>query len=390
MNTASSPEVHGSVAPGFEKVREAFADGFQGRPGMGAAVAVHHQGRPVVDLWAGVKDARSGSAWEEDTATVIFSVTKGLASVLVARLVDQGLIDYDAPLAEYWPEFAANGKGRLTVREALGHRAGLSAVRVPLSKEQMLDWDFMTSLLAEQEPLWEPGSAYAYHSITHGWLSGELIRRVTGQTPGRHFAEVFGPVTSEAWLGLPEAETGRVAQIALSEAYEQSSRDRLRLPNQFAARGPEMGGALPPELVGEHTGANDPLFHAAEFPAAGGITTARGLAAIWSAVVHEGEEGPLLRAETLVDGLRVVSEGPQALEIPGPWVDRFTAGFQRPGEGQDLLSPEGFGHYGAGGQLGFADPAYDVGFGYLSNWMEPDAERASAVVAAVRESITAR
>ncbi len=386
MSTPSTPAVHGTTAPGFERTRHAFVEGFDGRPDMGAALSVYRGGEKVVDLWGGVKDARTAEPWEEGTAAVIFSVTKGLASVLVARLVEQGLIDYDAPLAQYWPEFGARGKDRLTVREALGHRGGLAAVRVPLTREQVLDWDFMTALLADQEPLWEPGAGYAYHSITHGWLSGELIRRVTGKTAGEHFAEVFGPVHPEGWLGLPAGEEHRVAHISLSDGYLRGVQDRLSLPNPFAAHGPELGGALPATLVGEDTGANDTLFHRHEFPAAGGITTARALAAFWSATVHD-DDARLLGDAALADGLTVASEGPLELDIPGPGEDRFAAGFQLPGVDQDLLTPAGFGHYGAGGQLGFADPEHGIGFGYLSNWMEPDAGRATAVVRALREDL---
>ncbi|MGO4455073.1 serine hydrolase domain-containing protein [Arthrobacter sp. RAF14] len=389
MNASHPVTVHGAVAPGFERTRQAFAQGFEDRPGMGAAVSVYRDGEKVVDLWAGTRDARSGQDWEEDTAAVMFSCTKGLASVLVARLVEQGLVDYDVPLATYWPEFAAQGKDRLTVREALGHRAGLSAVRENLTREQILDWEFMTDLLAAQEPLWEPGSGYAYHSITHGWLSGELIRRVTGRSAGTLFQEVFSPVSAEAWLGLPAEEENRVAHISLSEAYRQGVQAMQQLPNPFAASGPTLGGALPPELVTEDRGANDRAFHAAEFPAAGAISTARGLAALWSATVRDTAGVTLVAPETLENALRPVSEGPQELDIPGPWADRFAAGFQLPGTDQDLLSPSGFGHYGAGGQLAFADPTHGVGFGYLSNWMEPDAGRATAVVRALREDLAA-
>ncbi|MDP5226942.1 MULTISPECIES: serine hydrolase domain-containing protein [Arthrobacter] len=387
--SVSGVTVHGTATRGFERTRQAFAQGFDGAPDMGAAVSVYRDGEKVVDLWGGTRDARSALPWEEETAAVMFSCTKGLASVLIARLVEQGLVDYDAPLASYWPEFAANGKGRLTVREALGHRAGLSAVRQELTREQLLDWDFMTALLAAQEPLWEPGTGFAYHSITHGWLSGELIRRVTGRTAGALFQEVFSPVTAEAWLGLPAAEETRVAHIGLSEAYRQGVAAMQQLPNPFAAKGPQMGGALPPELVTETEGANDRSFHAAEFPAAGGISTARALAALWSATVRDTGGTLLLGTGALENALRPVSEGRPELGFPEPWADRFAAGFQLPGLDQDLLSPAGFGHYGAGGQLGFADPVHGIGFGYLTNWMVPDAGRATAVVQALREDLAA-
>ena len=169
--------IHGTAEPGYEEVAEAFADAFAGRPTMGAGLAVRVDGRPVVRLWGGLKDERHGQQWTEDTASVVFSCTKGVMSVLVARLVQDGLLDYDAPVSRYWPEFAAAGKEDVTVAQLVSHRAGLSALRRRLTLDEALDWSLVTGELAAQEPLWEPGTGYAYHALTFGWLAGEFFAK---------------------------------------------------------------------------------------------------------------------------------------------------------------------------------------------------------------------
>ena len=165
-------QIEGQVTAGFEEVADAFERVFDDRPDMGAALAIRVAGEPVVDLRGGVKDARTGALWDEDTATVVFSVTKGLVSILVARLVEEGVLDYHEPVAEYWPEFAAAGKQSITVADVLSHRAGLSAPTRPVTVEEMTDWDLMTGSLAAQAPLWESGTGHAYHAMTYGWLVG--------------------------------------------------------------------------------------------------------------------------------------------------------------------------------------------------------------------------
>ena len=181
--------VSGAVAPGFEPVADAYARGFESRPAMGAALHVTCEGESVVNLWAGFADARTEKAWSERTASVIFSCTKGLVSIMAARLVQEGRLRYEAPVAQYWPEFAAAGKDKVTVGQALAHHAGLSAPRADLSEDDIVDWNRVVSALAAQEPLWPLGSGYAYHALTHGWVVGEILRRVTGQSVGSYFRE---------------------------------------------------------------------------------------------------------------------------------------------------------------------------------------------------------
>ena len=214
-----STQVFGTVSSGFEPVADAFKQAFDGLPKMGAGLSVRKDGETVVDLWGGIADTRDERAWQADTPTVIFSCTKGLVAIVAAQLVAEGKLDYDAPVAHYWPEFAANGKGDVTVADALSHRAGLSAPRLDLGPEDALDWTRMATVLAEQEPLWTPGTGHAYHALTHGWLNGEIIRRVTGKSVGQNFAErVAGPLNADATIGHPDALREKPAHVTADPA----------------------------------------------------------------------------------------------------------------------------------------------------------------------------
>jgi CubicO group peptidase (beta-lactamase class C family) len=381
--------VHGTVAPGFEAVAAAFERGFSGRPDMGAALAIRYRGEYVARLWGGIADSRNGRPWSDDTLSVIFSCTKGLMSLAIARLVEQGLIDYDAPVARYWPEFAAAGKARITVREALSHRAGLLAPRVSLSTERMLDWDFVTAALAAQEPIFPPDSGYAYHALTHGWLSGEIIRRVTGRSPGAHFREeIAGPLGASAHVGLPGELEPKVTHLVTYPGQPVANLPPPPEPN-WPLLATTLGDALPPTLVTETGGFNDPRLHAAEIPGAGGIATADGLATIWSAAVTETEGIRLVGAAVIERATREQSGGPGVWPSPPPYY-RWGMGFMLDADARRLLTSRSFGHDGAGGQVAFADPVHDVGFAYLTNRMEGAADnRGNEVVTALRTILAA-
>lgn len=382
----------GYLAPGFEPVGAAFEAAFAGKPDMGGALAVRHRGVPVVDLWGGIADARTGDPWREDTVSVIFSCTKGLVSILAARLVQEGLLDYDERVATYWPKFAAAGKGEVRVHDLLAHRSGLSAPRTPMSAAQITDWSSVVTQLAEQQPLWEPGSGWAYHAITHGWLAGEVIRRITGMSLGAYFAEVVArPLVADAWIGVPPAEEDRVAHLEVGESLAELTR------LQAAARTPgvvdwgelamTLGGALPHELIGADSGWNSPEIRRAEIPGAGGIASARALAAIWSATIVETDGVRLLDDEVLRAATEPQSEGPPVFEVPGPW-PRWGMGFQLPSEPRRYLTDSGFGHDGAGGQSAFADPDTGIGFAYLTNQLEGIGDvRATRIIDALRDVV---
>ena len=246
--------VNGRVDPGFEAVRDSFDRAFDGRPRMGAALAVYVNGAPVVDLWGGVADERSGEIWQGDTASVVFSCGKGLMSILIARLVEDGRLSYDAAVTDYWPEFGAAGKSSVTVAELVSHQAGLSAPSTDWTLDDVLDWTRATRLLAAQAPLWTPGRGYAYHALTHGWLVGELVRRTTGLSPGQYFAEVVaGPLHASAWIGLPPDCDAPIAHLqvapALAAFWEADAlRDRGDTPN-WGWRAMTLG-SRPPAGIG--------------------------------------------------------------------------------------------------------------------------------------------
>ena len=382
-------EIHGAVAPEFEPVRQAFAASFDGKPHMGAALAIRHRGMPVVDVWAGEADERSTRPWQEDTLSVIFSCTKGLVSILAARLVQEGRLDYLAPVAEYWPEFAAAGKESVLVRDLLAHRSGVSAPRQPLTTAQITDWHAVVEQLAAQRPLWEPGAGYAYHALTHGWLVGEVVRRIVGHSVGQYFAELIAaPLRADAWIGLPDTEQSRVAHLSVGPtlALLTQQQNAARRPGtvDWSERAMSLGEAFPPELVGDDAGFNRPELRAAEIPGAGGVATARALAAIWSATVVETDGVRLLDPPIVDAATRVQTEGPPVWDIPGPW-PRWGMGFQLDSEPRRYVTSRGFGHDGAGGQSAFAEPDLGVGFAFVTNQMEAiDDRRATAIVDALR------
>lgn len=384
-----SIQLAGTVAPGFESLAEAFVAGFDGRPNMGAALNVRVGGQSVVDLWAGIADARSGRAWTADTPSVVFSCTKGLMSILVARLVEDGLLDYDAPVARYWPEFAAAGKERVTVGQALAHQAGLSAPRETLTEDDIVDWDRMVAVLAAQEPLWWPGTGYAYHALTHGWLAGELVRRVTGLSPGRYFRQLITePLGTDAWIGLPDALADRPAHLQVSAPLialwaEEGAKPAPNWPY----RAMTLGDALPADLVSEDGGFNKQRIRAAEIPGAGGIATARALATIWSATVVPTNGLRLIGDAVIAQATRTQSQGVSVFGGDPPF-SRWGYGFQLDSEARRYLGDGCFGHDGAGGQVGFADPRRQIGFGYVTNWMMgPEDQRATQIIEALRKLV---
>ncbi|GAA2075004.1 serine hydrolase domain-containing protein [Pseudolysinimonas kribbensis] len=382
----------GHVAEGFEPVARAFEASFEGRPGMGAALAVLHRGELVVDLHGGSADRHGRTPWTDRTLSVIFSCTKGVLSILVARLVQEGRLDYDAPAIRYWPEFGEAGKSDLTVGDLLAHRAGLSAPRQDLSVDDIVDWDRMVSILARQEPLWAPGTGWAYHAITHGWLGGELVRRVTGRSVGDRFREaVAEPLGVDMWIGLPADRHDRVATMwsgpSLDELTATQQRERGFPGHEWLWRAMTLGGALPPELVGDGVGFNDPRIHSAEIPGAGGIADARALATVWSATVTPTHGVRLLDDATLDIALVPRATGAPVFDAAPPW-PRWGAGFQLDSEARRYLSDASFGHDGAGGQVAFADREHEIGFAFLTNQMEADDDRGTRIVDALRECVT--
>ncbi|WP_121829803.1 serine hydrolase domain-containing protein [Streptomyces sp. S1] len=386
--------IDGEVAPGFEAVREAFAANFERRGDIGAAVCVYRYGRPVVDLWGGTADAETGRPWTRDTLQLVYSATKGATATVAHMLAERGLLDLDAPVAEYWPEFAANGKADIPVRWLLSHRAGLVALDQPLPLADALAWEPMAEALAAQRPLWTPGAAHGYHGRTWGWLVGEVVRRVSGRTPGRFFAdEVAGPLGLGFFIGLPPGERERVSRMA----YRQPAVDLTALPvESVPAELREQVAAWrdPNSLSNRAFAVTDPAaidfdapeVQAAELPSSNGIGTARALARMYAALIGEVDGVRLLAPETLASATGEQASGEdRVMLLPS----RFGTGYMLPTDGVPMTGPTAFGHTGRGGSLAFADPAHGIAFGYVMNHIVsgPDDVRAAALAEAVRRSV---
>jgi CubicO group peptidase (beta-lactamase class C family) len=366
-----SAAIGGSVEPGFEPVRDAFVRNFEEHGDVGAGVAVHVGGRKVVDLWGGVADADTGAPYTEDTLQLVFSTTKGATALCANILAQRGLLDVDAPVATYWPEFAVGGKGDIPVRWLLGHKAGLATIDGTLSLDEMLAWEPVVEALAVQEPLWEPGTAHGYHAVTFGFLVGEVVRRISGKSLGTFFAdEVAGPLGLEFWIGLPEEQEHRVAPLIGSLVPTGAAvNEKLReLLEQFIGPSSLLGRALTLNgAIAEPGAFNRRDVHAAEIPAANGITNARSLSRMYAGAVGEvegAEAGPLLTREQIDAARTCQTKGAdKCLYIDST----FGLGFFT----SSVFAPYGvegnFGHAGAGGSVGVADPENEIGLGDVMN-----------------------
>ena len=388
-------EIGGSVEPGFEGVADAFRANFAEHGEVGAATSVYVGGRKVVDLWGGVADVATGSRYTEDTLQLVFSTTKGATAICAHLLAQRGDLDLDAPVAEYWPEFKAKGKGDIPVRWLLCHKAGLAYVDAELTLEEALAWDPMIRALEEQEPIWEPGTAHGYHATTYGWLVGEVIRRITGKTPGTFFHdEVAAPLGLEFWIGLPDDQHHRVAPLidwsAEAKARAEADPAVAELMERFMGPDSMLGKALGAPSFVFADGFDNPDLWRAELPAFNGITNARSLARMYAGVVgtvEGGPDAPLLTQETVARARELQTSGPDKCLY---FETTFGLGFFV----SSLFAPYGgeqsFGHTGMGGAVGFADPEHGLGFGYVMNKMLQTLNgdpRSGGLIKAVYEAI---
>jgi CubicO group peptidase (beta-lactamase class C family) len=359
------PQLHGVCDPRFAAVREAFAENFATRGDVGAAVCVYADGKPVVDLWGGFADAARTRPWERDTIVSVASTTKGMTTLCTHMLVERGLLDLDAPVARYWPEFAQAGKDAIPARWLLSHRAGLPAIRRDMAPQSLYDWNAMTAALAETEPWWRPGTQHGYHAMTFGFLIGEVLRRITGKSVGQYLrAEVTGPLEADFFIGVPEAEDARAAEVLPDpppRAGEVTMWDTL-LRDPMSMSGQAF--LNPPRTP---TVTNTRAWRAAEIPAGNGHTTARALGRIYGALAQGGalDGVHLLRPATIAAAIVEQSSGLDAvLQFP----TRFGSGFMLPTTERPFgPNPRAFGHPGRGGSIGFADTEARVGFGYVPN-----------------------
>jgi CubicO group peptidase (beta-lactamase class C family) len=369
--------VEGTVERGFEAVREAFAEG-QAQDEGGAQLCVYRHGSRVVDLWAGI-DKLNGRQYAAKTITVLMSCTKAVTAVCVHMLSQRGLIDYDAPLARYWPEFAEKGKAAITVRDILSHRAGLMSFdeESGISGRALFDWNRCTAALANMEPWWKPGSAYFYHALTFGYLAGELVRRVSGKTVGEFVdAEIARPLKLDLWIGLPLRQEHRVAPHIVPAAQLSEEQGRAL----FSSLGLDMNSRPVRAAFGMITTGAEGLnlintreAHAAELPFGNGIANARALAKMYAACIGEIDGIRLLTRETIERARESQNEGltapPPLMPLVGPGPQRFGLGFELPRAIEPMLGAGSFGHGGAGGRMGFAHPESGTVVAYVCNSM---------------------
>ncbi len=356
--------VSGWVAAGFEPVRAAFEENFVARGEIGAAVCVSVNGTDVVDLWGGSADAAGTRAWQPDTLVNVWSATKGWLALAMHILAERGLLDFDAPVARYWPEFAQKGKGNVLVRHILTHTAGLPAPSMKVPDEAIYDWNVMVRALEQSELFWTPGTQCGYHAATFGWLNGEVLRRITGMSVGEFLrSQVAGPLGADAWVGLSSAEQERTAETIPPDFLEAFvSRVTITLGNRvkyLVSNNPPR----PPRAV------NTPRWREAEIPSSNGHASARGMARMYLPLALGGE----------VDGVRFLSEAGVSLagleqvrtrDVVANGLVRRTLGFKLPSpEIGDPRPLTAFGHSGMGGSIGFADPPRRLAMGYVMNKM---------------------
>lgn len=363
-------EVHGHVTAGFEGVRRAFAANFIDRGELGGACSAYYRGRKVVDLWGGIRNRRTGEPWEEDTMVIIYSATKGLAAMAVAIAHSRGWLDYERRVADYWPEFAQNGKARITVRQLLAHQAGLFALDVPVTRELVADVDRLAAVLERQTPAWPPGERQAYHGITLGFYESELLRRIDPgrRTIGRIFQdEIAAPLHLDAYIRLPQTVPDvQLATISRPGLRKMVSGFPLRLlidtykPHSNIRRALE-GSDLPHDSYSIY--ARD-----FEVPSGGGVATARAIARAYSAFALGGELG-------LTRGTLALLAAPAVPPANGFFDEcmkgeaKFSLGFMKPCSELPFGTPSSFGSPGAGGAMGFADPETGIGYGYVTSQM---------------------
>jgi CubicO group peptidase (beta-lactamase class C family) len=359
--------VAGEFDGGFSAVVDEFVRSFDERGELGASLCVVHEGRTVVDVWGGTADPKAGTPWGRDTVVVVFSCTKGATALCAHLLAARGELDLDGPVADVWPEFAQAGKERATVRMMLDHSVGVPVLRGPMADGELYDWDRMVERLAAEPPFWEPGTRNGYHLVNFGWTVGELVRRVSGRSLGTFFREeIADPLGLDFWIGLPEERDHLVAPIrphvrTKGEPLNDFAKTLLSDPASIPALG--MANTM-------GFGPNSVAAHRAEIGGGGGITNGRGLAGMYAPLAVGG--GSLFTVDD-VDRMRRISVATNrdaTLCMP----TRFALGFmvsmdnrRVPEADSVLLGEHAFGHVGAGGSIGFADPALGLALGYAMN-----------------------
>ncbi len=385
--------IAGYCHPTFSGVLDEFESNFASRDEVGGSVCVTVGGDVVVDLWGGISDPADGRAWDEDTISIVYSSTKGATALCAHMLVSRGLLDLDALVGTYWPEYAVNGKETTRVSMLLDHTAGVPALREAVKPGGAYDWAYMIERIEQEAPFWPPGTRSSYHGLTFAWTVGEVIRRVSGRSVGAFVREeIAEPLNIDFWLGLPEEHEPRVAPMLLFK-FEPST---APTPFQTALMTEPTSAA---SLFFLNTGgfnANSREAHASDIGSACGITNARGLASIYRPLALGGEYGGvrLVDSDTLARMGRVsaATHLDGTLLIPARFGPGFMKSMDNRGVGFEsaILGDSAFGHVGAGGSIGFADPGCGLSFGYTMNQMGSGLllnERGQALVDAAYRSV---
>lgn len=382
------PYIGGMVAPAFEEVRAEFERNFDERGEIGAAVAAYWRGEKVVDLWGGRRKPDSNEPWKEDTMVVVMSSTKGLAAMAIAVANSRGWLDYDAPVARYWPEFAQKGKQDVTVRQLIGHEAGLAFLDEELTIEKLADLDYMAQMLARQAPAWPPGTRHGYHAMTIGLYLQELTRRVdpAHRTIGRFFhEEIATPLGIEFYIGLPaDIPDERLAGVKTLSPMRGLKALRYT-PPAVTLKMLSPRSLLRKSFAGLNLDWNDRRSYAVEVPAGNGVGTARAIARAYYAFAEGGAELGMTpnTFARIIEPPRIAVPKDVVIGIPS----YFSLGFMRPGPEVSFgSSPRAFGSPGAGGSFGFADPDVHLGYAYVMNKLDfylMDDPREKALRAAV-------
>ncbi|MCH8133499.1 MAG: class A beta-lactamase-related serine hydrolase [Deltaproteobacteria bacterium] len=377
-------KIQGTCNERFERVRGVFTNAFKEGLEVGAAVSIVVDGERVVDLWSGWMDAGRTRPWQRDTIVNVFSTTKGMTALCAHRLVEEGRLDLEAPVAKYWPEFAAAGKESITVRQLISHQAGLPAIRKTLAPADIYDWDTMVEALAELEPWWEPGSGHGYHALTFGWLVGEVVRRITGKSLGTYFRETFAePLAADFYIGFGEELDDRVADLIQGPMHFNPDEPSFIEAILNDPQGMTAKAFANPNVFGDVPMSRE--WRAAEIPAANGHASAAGIATLYGALAA----GELLGPDAIECARQEQVCGP---DLVIPLVTKIANGFMlTPDQEPCGRNPKAFNHAGAGGSLGYCDPEARMGLGYTMNNMHMGAwlidPRARALVDAVYEGL---
>ncbi len=369
--------IHGSVAPGFEKVKEEFVKNFSKGKELGAACAAYYKGKKVVDLWGGYKDGKKRHPWEEDTLILVYSTTKGMSGLACALAHTRGYFEYDKKVSKYWPEFAQNGKEDITIREILSHQTGLCAIDEIMDLETLGDPDKVAAAISKQKPLWEPGKQHGYHALTLGWYESELIRKTDPKhrTVGQFFRdEIAKPLGLEIYIGLPDdVPDSRIANTHAPMYKFRMIFNTSKIPKAFTKAFLKKGTITNrsfsnPKILGKITAYNKREMRSIELPAANGIVQVRDVAKLYGIFATGGKELGI-KQETL-DAIMTPAKDPelgrfdQVLQLNS----RFSLGFLKPfPELQFGTSEKAYGTPGAGGSFAYADPDTQVGFAYAMN-----------------------